>query len=77
MQTWHSNIGTEGGKTCIDYALADNLLRSWATNCRVRNSFQLAPHTDHRLLVSYFLTPVRKVDRYRHVFSEAVIVQIL
>lgn len=65
MQTWHSNTGTEGGRKCLDYALTDPLLRSWATNCRVRNSFQLTPPTDHRMLVSSFLTPVRKIDRFR------------
>ena len=58
MLTWHSRDTRT--RKCIDYILVDSLLRSWAVNCRVRNSFKLTPETDHRLLVATFRAPTTK-----------------
>ena len=38
-------------------------MKSWCINCRVKLSFDF--DSDHRLVVTTFRTPIRKIDRFR------------
>ena len=56
--TWYSNDGRT--RKIYDLALSDNFLRRYVTNTRVRRSYDF--HSDHRLVISRFRTPKKKVD---------------
>ena len=58
--TWHSPTGF---KKVIDYTLSDSWLRQYTRNCRVKNSFDFM--SDHRPLITTFITPVNRYSRYR------------
>ena len=61
MLTWHSP--DEKNIKCIDYAVRSKNLRKCMISCRVRNSFDF--NSDHRLLISTFCAPIRKIDRFK------------